>query len=190
MNEAMLSVSDAVNVIHVNLGREAARFSTVTIVIGVLTVLLGLFCIAKARQTTKFTIQFVGWLLLLAAGLLAVVAIVLPGWIGFFGLLLLAVLPGVVGLQFVTRPTMSAEVVTAIMATFYLIAGVVECIVPFWMQHTGWQLGVLSGGVNIVLAIVVFRAMPAASLYLIGLLIGINMIFNGIYLTGLGMMLR
>ncbi|HUK82867.1 MAG TPA: DUF308 domain-containing protein [Verrucomicrobiae bacterium] len=190
MNEAMQSVSDAVQVWHVNLGRDAARFSTITIMIGVLTVLLGLLCVAKARQTTKFTIQFVGWLLLLAAGLLAAVAIVLPVWVGFFGLLVCALLPGVVGLQFVTRPTMSAEVVTAIMATFYLIAGLLQCIVPFWLMHTGWQLAALNGVIDIILAIIVFRAMPAAGLYLIGLLIGINMIFNGIYLTGLGMMLR
>jgi uncharacterized membrane protein HdeD (DUF308 family) len=190
MNNALQSVSEAVKVLNVNLGREAARFSTVTIVIGVLTVLLGLVCIAKARQTTKFTIQFVGWLLLLVAGLIAVVAILLPGWVGFFGLLVCAVVPGVIGLQFVARPNMSAEVVTVLMATFYLISGILQCILPLWLSHTAWQLGVLSGGINIVLAIVVFRAMPSAGLYLIGLLIGISMIFNGIYLTGLGMMLR
>jgi uncharacterized membrane protein HdeD (DUF308 family) len=64
---------------------------------------------------------FFGWLL--AGGVEIAQAIMVGRWAGFFEHLLAAILFGITGLLLVTRPIKSAEVLTIVMAMFFLVGG-------------------------------------------------------------------
>ena len=71
---------------------------------------------------------FFGWLLVLASGIEIAQAVMVGHWAGFFHHLLAAILFGVTGLLLVTRPLISAEVATVVMAMFFLIGGLFQLI--------------------------------------------------------------
>ncbi len=87
---------------------------------------------------------FFGWLLVIASGFEIAQAVMVGQWAGFFHHLLAAILFGVTGLLLVTRPVISAEVVTVVMAMFFIIGGLLQLIGSWAIALPGW--GWLAGG--------------------------------------------
>jgi uncharacterized membrane protein HdeD (DUF308 family) len=81
---------------------------------------------------------FFGWLLVLACGIEVAQAVVVGHWAGFFHHLVAAILFGVTGFLIVTRPVLSAEVATMLMAVFFLISGLFQLIGSIWVALPGW----------------------------------------------------
>ena len=90
---------------------------------GIGLLLLGIAAVVRSVTATVVTMLFFGWLLVIAAGIETTQAFMVGAWAGFFLHLLAAVLFGVVGVLMVSRPMVSAEVVTLFMAAFFLIGG-------------------------------------------------------------------
>ena len=107
---------------------------------------------------------FFGWLLVAACGIEIAQAVMVGHWAGFFHHLLAAILFGVVGLMLVTRPLISAEAVTLVMAIFFLIGGMFELIGSFVvaLPGAGWQG--LDGIITIILGALVLAQWPASDL--------------------------
>ena len=79
----------------------------------------------------------------------------------------------------VTRPLISAEAVTLVMAIFFLITGIFQLVASFVvaLPGAGWQG--LDGIITIILGALVLAQWPASGLWVIGLFIGIDLIFYG-----------
>ena len=95
-----------------------------------------------------------GWLLALASGIEVVQAIMVGHWAGFFHHLVAAVLFGVTGFLLVTRPVLSAEVATMLMAVFFLVSGLFQFIGSIWVALPGWGWQAVDGIIAIVLGFV------------------------------------
>jgi uncharacterized membrane protein HdeD (DUF308 family) len=93
---------------------------------GIALLLLGIVAIVRSVTATIVSMLFFGWLLLFASGIEIAQAVMVGHWVGFFHHLLAAILFGVTGLILVTRPVLSAEVVTVFMAMFFLIGGLFQ----------------------------------------------------------------
>ena len=65
------------------------------------------------------------------------------------------------------------------MAMFFMIGGVFRIITPnvIHLPHRGWLL--LSGVVTLLLGTFIWRQLPGAAVWVIGTLVGIDMIFIG-----------
>jgi hypothetical protein len=98
--------------------------------------------------------MFFGWLLALASGIEVVQAIMVGHWAGFFHHLV-AVLFGVTGFLLVTRPVLSAEVATMLMAVFFLVSGLFQFIGSIWVALPGWGWQTVDGIIAIVLGLLV-----------------------------------
>jgi uncharacterized membrane protein HdeD (DUF308 family) len=85
----------------------------------------------------------------------------------------------VVGYMVIDAPGLSLLVLTKFIAIFLIIGGVFRIVSALMVRfhHWGWVL--LNGGVTLFLGIVINRQLPEAALWVIGLFIGIEMIFNG-----------
>jgi uncharacterized membrane protein HdeD (DUF308 family) len=81
--------------------------------------LLGVAAVARAVTATVASMLFFGWLLVAAAAIEAVQAIAVGHRAGFFQHLPAAILFAVAGLIKVTRPLITAEVLTLFMAMFF-----------------------------------------------------------------------
>jgi uncharacterized membrane protein HdeD (DUF308 family) len=157
---------------------------------GIALLILGVAAVARAVTATVATMLFFGWLLVLASGIEIAQAILVGHWAGFFHHLLAAVLFGVVGLIIVTRPTISAEVATVLMATFFLIGGLFQLIASMVLALPGWGWQAADGIITLVLGVLVLVEWPASGLWVIGLFVGIDLIFYGFGWIALALAVR
>jgi uncharacterized membrane protein HdeD (DUF308 family) len=157
---------------------------------GVGLVALGAAAVARAFRATIASMLFFGWLLVIAAAIEIVQAVIVGHWAGFFHHLLAAILFGVTGLLLVTRPLLSAEALTFVMAAFFLVGGLFELIGSFIVALPGWGWQALDGIITIALGAMVLSAWPASGLWVIGLFIGIDLIFYGLAWIALALGLR
>ena len=147
---------------------------------GIALLLLGVIAVFRSVTATIVSMLFFGWLLLFASGIEIAQAVMVGHWVGFFHHLLAAILFGVTGLILVTRPVLGAEVVTVFMAMFFLIGGLFQFIGSAWVALPGWGWQALDGLIALVLGVLVLAQWPTSGLWVIGLFIGIDLIFYGV----------
>jgi len=123
---------------------------------------------------------FLGWLLLIAGTfqmIRALSTIKMPGaglWL-FVGLL-----QTIVGYFLVAKPTEGAMTLTMLLTLFFALEGIAKMSLAFMMRPLSrWGWVFFSGLTALLLAIIVWAGWPETALWVLGLLVGINMIFLG-----------
>jgi uncharacterized membrane protein HdeD (DUF308 family) len=158
--------------------------------LGIVIAILGVAAVVRSTAATVASMLFFGWLLVLAAGIEIAQAVMVGHWAGFFQHLLAAILFGMAGLLLVTRPLKSAEVVTMLMALFFLVGGLFQIVSSIAIGLPGWGWQVADGFITLVLGVLVLAEWPASGLWVIGLFIGIDLIFYGAAWIALALGLR
>jgi uncharacterized membrane protein HdeD (DUF308 family) len=79
----------------------------------------------------------------------------------------------------IANPGRAAVILTLLIAIILIFAGLFRLFIAFSTQlhHRGWLI--LNGAISIVLGIMIWDAWPVSGLWVIGLFIGIDMIFDG-----------
>ena len=150
------------------------------LIFGIGLVALGVAAVVRSVAATVVSMLFFGWLLVIAAGIEVAQTVMVGQWAGMFQHLLGAVLFGVVGLLIVWRPVVTAEILTLLMGAFFLVAGLFQIVAPVMISLPDWGWHVLNGIITLVLGVVVLAQWPVSGLWVIGLFIGIELIFYGI----------
>ena len=176
--------------IDVQIPHEIVQYWGWFLAFGIALLALGIAAVARAFTATIVTMVFFGWLLLVASGIEIVQAIMVGHWAGFFHHLLAAILFGVVGFLLLTRPVISAETLTIFMAMFFLISGLFQLVASIVLALPGWGWQVLDGIISIVLGALILSQWPVSGLWVIGLYLGIYLIFYGIAWIALALSLR
>jgi uncharacterized membrane protein HdeD (DUF308 family) len=161
------------------------------IALGVGLVVLGFVAIWRARAATLISVGFLGAVLLVSAVAVLVFAFSLAGyWTDFFVHVLWAVLVGIIGLILVTRPAISAEAITLVIAFYFIATGVLGIGYALSSHIEGEWLYVLDGLVSTVLGCLLLSGWPLTGLWAIGLFIGIDLILKGSSIVALGLSIR
>ena len=176
--------------IEIQVPKEVVQYWGWLLAFGVALVVLGIAAIGRAVTATVATMLFFGWLLLLACGIEVAQAILVGHRAGFFHHLLAAILFGVVGGLLVGRPLLSAEALTIVMAAFFMVGGLFQAIGSIVVGLPGWGWQLLDGVITFVLGVLVFRQWPISGLWVIGLFVGIDLIFYGAAWIALALQLR
>jgi uncharacterized membrane protein HdeD (DUF308 family) len=146
---------------------------------GICLVLLGALAIVRSVAATVVSMLFFGWLLLIAAGIEIVQAIMVGKWAGLFQHWLSAALFGVLGALIVWRPVVTAEILTLLIGAFFLVAGIFQLVTPFVISLPEWGWHALNGLITLVLGVLILAQWPVSGLWVIGLFLGIELIFYG-----------
>jgi uncharacterized membrane protein HdeD (DUF308 family) len=141
--------------------------------------LLGVTAIVRSVSATVTSMVFFGWLLALSSIIEFADAFMVGNWAGFFQHLLAAILFGVVGVMMLSKPVISAEAVTYLMAMFFLIAGLYQLVASMWTHLPGWGWQAVNGIVSSILGGLVLAEWPVSGLWAIGLFVGIDLVFAG-----------
>ena len=160
----------------------APRPRGLSIALGALLIILGICAMIVPFTATMAVIFLIGWLLIIAAVEQAIYAFRSGDQGGVLLKILLAVLYGVVGTMVLRRPVSGAMAATAIIATLLIIDGVMEIALGFQLgrrsRRTGW---LFAGGVlSLLMGIIIWRAFPLSATWVIGLFVGIRLIFKGV----------
>ena len=101
-----------------------------------------------------------------------------------------AVLFGVIGILILWRPLVTAEILTLLMGAFFLVAGLFQLITPFVISLPDWGWHTLNGLITLLLGILVLAQWPVSGLWVIGLFVGIELVFYGVAWIALALDLR
>ena len=149
------------------------------LLLGMALLVLGSFCIIDPFVPTLASVVFLGFLLL-AAGITQIVSAFWAGkWSGMLIHMLIGVLYVVVGYMMVDAPVVNMVLITKFIAIFLIVSGAFRIISALVVRFQDWGWALLNGGVTLLLGIIINRQLPEAALWVIGLFIGIEMIFNG-----------
>ncbi|MGA8366177.1 MAG: HdeD family acid-resistance protein [Candidatus Acidiferrales bacterium] len=146
---------------------------------GIVLVLLGIGAIVRSVTSTVVSMMFFGWILVFAGLIQFVEAFMVGRWAGFFLHLLIAILFAIAGVVMLTRPVISAEAVTLVMSMFFLIGGLYEFIAALWTHLHGWGWQALNGVISFILGVLILAQWPVTGLWVIGLFVGIDLLFYG-----------
>lgn len=156
------------------------------VLLGICTILIGMFAVAYSVLTTIASVLIFGVLLIVSGAMETGHAILRRRWSGFFLDLLFGILSLVVGVLVVIHPVESALSLTLLIAFFLIFGGVFKSVVALTAGFQHWIWLLLAGVVSIALGVMIYRKWPADALWVIGLFVGIDMIFNGWTLVMLG----
>lgn len=160
------------------------------VALGVALIVLGTIAIITAVFTTLISVMVFGWLLLIGGIVQSVHAFFVRPWSGLLLQLLIGVLNIIVGLLIVANPGASALALTLLMAAFFIVGGLFR-IITAAREHVpgrGWTL--FSGIINILLGVLIWMQWPASAFWVIGLFIGIDLVFTGWWFIALSLMSR
>jgi uncharacterized membrane protein HdeD (DUF308 family) len=146
---------------------------------GIVLLLLGVVAVVRSVAATVVSMMFFGWLLVFGSIIEFVDAFMVGHWTGFFLHMLVAILFAMTGLLLVTKPVISAEAVTLLMSMFFLIVGLFQLFASLWTHLPGWGWQALNGILAAVMGILVLVQWPVSGLWIIGLFVGIDLIFYG-----------
>lgn len=160
------------------------------IVVGVILIALGTIALGSSVLTTLASMVFIGWLMVMAGVLQSAHAFTCKAWGGFFVDLLAGILYAVAGFLIIAHPAEVALTLTLLIAMFLIIGGMFRIVVAIAVRfpNTMWML--IHGAVNLLLGFAIIQKWPLSGLWVIGMFIGIDMIFNGWTLVMLGIAVR
>lgn len=148
---------------------------------GVALVILGLLAIGASTFTTLLSIVFIGVIILLSGVVILIDTFTFwwGQWSGFLLHLLLGALYFVVGVMLISNPVEGSLSITFLLGLFYILVGITRIFYSLAIRLGRWQWSFFNGLLSLVLGILITGNLPTASLFVIGLFIGIDLVFSG-----------
>src|SRR6516165_4032049 len=149
------------------------------LLLGIAMVVLGTFCIIDPLVPTLASVIVLGFVLI-AAGITQIISSFWAGkWSGMLIHILIGVLYIVVGYMIVDAPVINMVLITKFIAIFLIVSGAFRIVSALVVRFPDWGWVLLNGGVTLLLGIIINRQLPEAALWVIGLFVGIELVFNG-----------
>jgi len=162
------------------------RFSTQTIIAGVLMLIVGAIGIFAPTIMSLVVVTFLGWLFLVSAAVQGYIT-----WKTYrksFSAWLKPVLSLIVGILFFIFP-MEGIAAVALLLSAYLL---VDAFSSFgfamdYKPNKGWWILIVNAIVSILLAVLIMIGWPVSSIFWVGLYAAVSLFFDGVALVTLGM---
>jgi uncharacterized membrane protein HdeD (DUF308 family) len=149
------------------------------LVLGILLVVVGMAAIASAFIATLTTVMVLGILFLVGGVVEIASAFWAHCWRGFWLQLLAGILYAVLGFLLVQHPIAAAAGFTLVLAAAFMVGGLFRIISALVDHFHGWGWVLLNGIITLVLGVMIWRQWPDSGLWVIGLFVGIDMLFAG-----------
>ena len=158
--------------------------------LGIALAILGMIAIIRSFAATVASMLFFGWLLIFGGVIELIDSFLVGHWAGFFLHLLAAIFLILTGILFVTRPLLSAEVVTLVMSFFFLAVGMYQIVASLWFHVQGWGWQLFDGVLSVLMGGLLLSQWPLSGLWVIGLFVGIHLLVSGMGWVSLAFALR
>jgi len=154
---------------------------------GIVLLILGVLAIILPTLFTLGIEVLIGILLVVGGAVSIYRSYTLKGLPGSTMSLGMGILSVIVGVLFLGYPLHGMVALTVMLGVLFLIKGVAEISIALQHRHwVAWGWILFSGFVSILIALVLLLALPQTATWALGLLVGINMLFSGVWLLMLG----
>jgi uncharacterized membrane protein HdeD (DUF308 family) len=160
------------------------------VLLGVAIAVLGFVALGSVVLASLATAVVIGSLILLGGIAEMVGAFWCRGWSGFFIHMLSGVLSIVIGVLFLRAPLDALLALTLLVACFLMVGGIFKIVGALSYRFGAWGWPLAGGIIDLILGVMIWHDLPASALWVIGLFVGINLVFRGANWIALGLALR
>ncbi len=150
-----------------------------SIALSILLILAGFVAILLPPIMGLGVTLYIGWLLVLSG----ITHFVFAWKSHSAGAVLWEVLVGIVylfaGGYLILHPMAGLLSLTLLLAIYLCIEGIFEIVLAFKVTRSGRPWLILEGAITIILAVMIWRTWPFSTIWAIGTLVGISMLFSG-----------
>jgi uncharacterized membrane protein HdeD (DUF308 family) len=176
-----VTVNEASAVLRAAVRDTIRKRSMLFLIQGGVMVLAGVVALIYPAITSLGLLTLLGWLLILS-GVVQVLSLIGATQVPYFWLQLVSVsLEVLVGYLLVSNPAAGLMAVTFLMLVLFLVGGIARVVFALMirpMRDWGWVLA--SGMVAIACALILFANLPQAASWLLGVLLGVQLIAIGL----------
>jgi uncharacterized membrane protein HdeD (DUF308 family) len=175
-----MTLDEAAEAFRAAMRDTVKRYSFWYLVEGVLLVAAGIVAIIYPVISSLAVIVLLGWLLIIS-GVLQGLSLIGARHVPHFWLQLISVaLAVVIGLLILRNPVEGLVSATLLLIVFFMIEGLSKVVFALTIRpfpNWGWVLA--SGMVGIFLSLILWASLPVTAVWLVGLLLGIELISTG-----------
>src|SRR5271163_1310183 len=189
--EACLTISTGVLCAQSTPVEMVKHASTVSILWGVLLIVFGSVAIASPFLAAVAVSVVVAWLIVLAGIVHIMLAVRAHGAGSMIWKLLVGIAYLCFGGYLIVHPVLGVASLTLVLACLFLVEGVLDIVLYVKMRPlhgSSWML--LDGIITLLLGAMIYLQWPSSSLWAIGTLVGISMIFSGVARVGMSLAVR
>jgi uncharacterized membrane protein HdeD (DUF308 family) len=149
--------------------------------LGIAYVIMGLVIAGSPMAATIAVDILIGFVLIIG-GVVSIIGAFFTGdWKRFLLVLLSGILYLVVGVLLLKNPMAGVLTLTLLLAAFLLVEGFFKIIHAFQMKPApNWVWLLVSGVASVILGVMIWGQFPQSGAFIIGLLVGIYFLINGI----------
>jgi uncharacterized membrane protein HdeD (DUF308 family) len=149
---------------------------------GILLIVCGAVAVVYPALTSLTAMMVLG-VVLIIAGIATIVAALWAGkWSGLLVQLLTGILYVMAGIIVSDAPLASAVTMALFASAFFIVVGVFRSVAALVVRFPYWGWSLLNGMVTFLLGVIIFRLyhhFPQSVVWVLGLLIGLEMLFHG-----------
>jgi uncharacterized membrane protein HdeD (DUF308 family) len=165
--------------------------STLSIAWGVLLIIFGMVAIGSPLLAAVAVNVAIAWLIALAGAVHVMLAFRAHGAGNMLWKLLVGIAYFFFGAYLIMHPLLGVASLTLILASLFLIEGILNIILYFKMRSLGGSSWVLVDGIiTLLLGLMIYLQWPSSSAWAIGILVGVSMIISGLTRVMLSLAVR
>jgi uncharacterized membrane protein HdeD (DUF308 family) len=156
------------------------RCSKTLLIAGIALIVLGMVAIIAPGIATLFVTTFLGWLFIISAVAEFYLAFQVHGGWRIAGAVLTGLISLMAGVWLLINPAAGAAALTLLLAAYFVATGVVKAVAAFQLRGvggSGWTF--FSAACSVILGLLVFNGWPGTAIWLLGLIVGIDLLFYG-----------
>jgi len=167
------------------------RYSTWYLLEGVLLVIAGMLALVYPYTASVTLVLLLGWILIIS-GVLQGISLIGAKDVPHFWLQLVSVVLAIlIGLLLLRNPDAGLLIMTVLLIVFFIVEGISKVIFALNIRpFMGWGFVLASGIIGILLGAYLWSKMPLSSEWVLGVLLGIQLICEGAALAYLAWQVR
>ncbi len=146
---------------------------------GVLLMIAGFMALGSPLVAGFATLLLFGWLLLFGGIVEFVQSFRMAGMPGRSLYVIGGLISILAGIVFIRNPAISGDALLMILGAYFLAGGLIRSISSIADRHANWGWSLAGGVVDVVLGLLLWNAMVVQSVAIIGIFVGITLIFRG-----------
>jgi len=186
-----MSVEAAAQALREATQATVRRYSTWYLIQGVLMALAGIVALIYPFVSTVALVVVLGWLLILSGIVQGISLIGAQNVPNFWLQLVSVVLSIIVGVLFLRRPGEAVVTLSLLLIVFFMVEGFAKLLFSLTIRplpNWGWVFA--SGIIGILLSFYLLANLTTTAVWLLGVLLGIQLIFEGMALSSLAWQVR
>jgi uncharacterized membrane protein HdeD (DUF308 family) len=162
------------------------------VALGIIFMIAGVIALGSVVMATVSAVLIVGIMMIMAGVAEIIAAFNVKDWGKFALWMLLGLLYVAAGVICIVDPLAAAVILTLMVGAALVVGGILRMVLAWNMREAGkpWGWVVVSGIISLLLGLMIIAQWPYSGVYVLGIFLGIDLIFIGSSWLAIGLALK